>query len=60
MDIFKVVVVIDIFKVIVVIDIFKVIVVIDIGYGYLNSVVCLNDENIWICGNDKMIRFYNL
>lgn len=38
----------------------KVTAVIDTGHGHLNSVACLNDENIWTCGNDRMIRLYNL
>lgn len=26
----------------------------------LNSVSCLGDENIWICGNDNIMRLYNI
>ncbi|XP_062585364.1 uncharacterized protein LOC134247035 [Saccostrea cucullata] len=32
---------------------------IDTGYANLNSVACLSDENIWTCGDDKIIKLYN-
>ncbi|XP_061177570.1 E3 ubiquitin-protein ligase TRIM36-like [Saccostrea echinata] len=33
---------------------------IDTGYKYLNSVSCLSDEEIWTCGNSKVMKLYNL
>ncbi|XP_062602843.1 uncharacterized protein LOC134264567, partial [Saccostrea cucullata] len=33
---------------------------IDTGYRSLYSVTCLSDEEIWTCGNDKVIKLYNL
>ncbi|XP_034327527.2 tripartite motif-containing protein 2-like [Magallana gigas] len=60
LDTSKVVAAIDTSKVLAAIDTSKVTAVIDTGHGHLNSVACLNDENIWTCGNDKMIRLYNL
>lgn len=44
------------------IDELRIIIDIKIEYGGLNgfcSVLCLNGENIWICGCDKIIRFFN-
>ncbi|XP_061195139.1 uncharacterized protein LOC133203361 [Saccostrea echinata] len=35
------------------------IITIDTGYR-LYSVACLSDEEIWTCGNDKIIKLYNL
>ncbi|XP_062622241.1 uncharacterized protein LOC134283778 [Saccostrea cucullata] len=33
---------------------------IDTGYKYLYNVTCLNDEEIWTCGLDKIMKLYNL
>ncbi|XP_062586494.1 uncharacterized protein LOC134248087 [Saccostrea cucullata] len=33
---------------------------IDTGYSYLHSVTCLSDEEIWTCGNDKIMKLYNI
>ncbi|XP_062566172.1 uncharacterized protein LOC134228534 [Saccostrea cucullata] len=33
---------------------------IDTGYKQLYSVTCLSDEEIWTCGDDKVINLYNL
>ncbi|XP_062577071.1 E3 ubiquitin-protein ligase TRIM71-like [Saccostrea cucullata] len=30
------------------------------GYDYLYSVTCLSDEEIWTCGDDKIMKLYNL
>ncbi|XP_062603325.1 E3 ubiquitin-protein ligase TRIM36-like [Saccostrea cucullata] len=38
----------------------EVINIIDTGYKYLNSVTCLGDEEIWTCGNSKVMKLYNL
>lgn len=40
-------------------DELKILVVIDIGYGYLVSVCCLSDDNIWNSGIDKIMKFYS-
>lgn len=40
-------------------DELKILVVIDIGYGYLVSVCCLNDDKIWSSGIDKVMKFYS-
>lgn len=36
-----------------------VIIVIDIGYEYLYNVVCLNDIEMWMCGEDSMMKLFN-
>ncbi|XP_061176612.1 uncharacterized protein LOC133185431 [Saccostrea echinata] len=33
---------------------------IDTGYKYQYSVTCLSDEEIWISGDDKVMKLYNL
>ncbi|XP_062588678.1 uncharacterized protein LOC134250332 [Saccostrea cucullata] len=33
---------------------------IDTGYKYLTSVTCLSDEEFWTCGEDKIMKLYNL
>ncbi|XP_062585366.1 uncharacterized protein LOC134247038 [Saccostrea cucullata] len=33
---------------------------INTGYKYLYSVTCLSDEEIWTCGEDKIMKLYNL
>ncbi|XP_062585117.1 uncharacterized protein LOC134246774 [Saccostrea cucullata] len=33
---------------------------IDTGYYFLKSVTCLSDEEIWTCGEDKIMKLYNL
>lgn len=33
--------------------------VINMGYKYLYSVACLNNEEIWTHGDDKIMRLYN-
>ncbi|XP_065938875.1 E3 ubiquitin-protein ligase TRIM71-like [Magallana gigas] len=44
------------------IDVPRIITQINTEYGALSlrSVSCLNDEDIWTCGADKMMRLYNL
>lgn len=40
----------------------KVIVEINIDYVFykeLCSVLCMNDEEIWMCGNNNKMKFYN-
>lgn len=41
-------------------DIFKVVIVFVIEYEELKSVVYLNDDEVWICGDDNIIIFYNI
>uniref|UniRef100_K1PJZ9 Tripartite motif-containing protein 3 n=1 Tax=Magallana gigas TaxID=29159 RepID=K1PJZ9_MAGGI len=41
-------------------DVPQVITAIDTGYGCLCGVKCLNDTEIWTCGNGKMMKLYNL
>ncbi|XP_061177569.1 uncharacterized protein LOC133186333 [Saccostrea echinata] len=38
----------------------KLITTIDTGYKYLYSDTCLSDEEIWTCGEDKIMKLYNL
>ncbi|XP_062567337.1 E3 ubiquitin-protein ligase TRIM71-like [Saccostrea cucullata] len=33
---------------------------INTGFGALHSVTCLSDEEIWTCGNDSIMKLYNL
>ncbi|XP_065939458.1 tripartite motif-containing protein 2-like [Magallana gigas] len=42
------------------IDVIRIITQIDTEYGLLYSVSCLSDEEMWTCGDDKIIRLYNL
>ncbi|XP_052678916.1 E3 ubiquitin-protein ligase TRIM71-like [Crassostrea angulata] len=42
------------------IDVPRIVTQIDTDYGVLNSVSCLSDEEMWTCGQDKIIRMYNL
>lgn len=35
------------------------IIVCNIGYKDLYSVVCVDDENIWISGLNKIMKFFN-
>lgn len=38
----------------------ELLIVLDINVEYgLCSVFCLNDENVWMCCSDDMMRFYN-
>lgn len=42
-------------------DIFKVVIVFVIEYEELRSVVYLNDNEVWMCGDDdNIIIFYNI
>lgn len=41
-------------------DVLKIIVIIDICYKYFYNVICLNDKELWLFGNDKIMKFYNL
>ncbi|XP_062610831.1 uncharacterized protein LOC134272634, partial [Saccostrea cucullata] len=38
----------------------EVITTIHTEFGLLNSVTCLSDEEIWTCGNNKIMKLYNL
>ncbi|XP_062592810.1 E3 ubiquitin-protein ligase TRIM36-like [Saccostrea cucullata] len=38
----------------------ELIVTIDTGYRALYSVTCLSDEEIWTCGEDKIMKLYSL
>ncbi|XP_062570091.1 uncharacterized protein LOC134232163 [Saccostrea cucullata] len=38
----------------------KLITTIDTWYKYLYSIDCLNDEEIWTCGDEKIMKLYNL
>lgn len=29
-------------------------------YGYLNGVTCVNDNEVWTCGNENTMKLYNL
>ncbi|XP_065926356.1 E3 ubiquitin-protein ligase TRIM71-like [Magallana gigas] len=40
-------------------DVPQVITAIDTWYEYLYSVTCLNDTEVWTCGNDSMMKLYN-
>lgn len=41
-------------------DVPHVVTAIDTGYKCLNSVDCLNDKEIWTCGDGKILKLYNL
>nr|XP_034327213.1 uncharacterized protein LOC117689685 [Crassostrea gigas] len=42
-------------------DVPRIITDIDTGYEYgVYSVTCLNDTEVWTCGNDNMMKLYNL
>lgn len=41
-------------------DVPKTISIINTGYKYLYSVACLNNEEIWTNGDDKIMRLFNL
>nr|XP_034308095.1 tripartite motif-containing protein 72-like [Crassostrea gigas] len=42
------------------IDVPRIITQIDTEYGRLDSVSCLSDEEMWTCGQDNIMRLYNL
>nr|XP_034329386.1 uncharacterized protein LOC117690148 [Crassostrea gigas]XP_034329387.1 uncharacterized protein LOC117690148 [Crassostrea gigas]XP_034329388.1 uncharacterized protein LOC117690148 [Crassostrea gigas] len=42
------------------IDVPQIITAIDTGYEYLYGVTCLNDTEVWTCGEDNMMKLYNL
>uniref|UniRef100_K1R257 Tripartite motif-containing protein 2 n=1 Tax=Magallana gigas TaxID=29159 RepID=K1R257_MAGGI len=42
------------------IDVPRIITQINTEYGVLCSVSCLSDEEMWTCGDDKIMRLYNL
>uniref|UniRef100_A0A8W8LM77 B box-type domain-containing protein n=2 Tax=Magallana gigas TaxID=29159 RepID=A0A8W8LM77_MAGGI len=42
------------------IDVPQIITKINTKYEVLSSVSCLSDEEMWTCGNDKIMRLYNL
>nr|XP_034327317.1 uncharacterized protein LOC105348282 [Crassostrea gigas] len=41
-------------------DVPQIITTLDTEFGYLNGVTCVNDNDVWTCGNENTMKLYNL